>query len=152
MRSGATARSGHFGVTAAPNVIPFIDVLLVLLVIFIVTAPAPTTDLNVNLPQRGVTATAPIHPTFVDVRGGGENLQLSVDGRQADIGTLAEAVFNHALSNNPQLSGPGILGEAAIYVRADQALAYGDVVFVMDELKRFRFERVAILLPAGEPG
>ena len=56
---------------AEPNVIPFIDVLLVLLVIFMVTAPAPTVDLHVDLPRGPAHDPGPVHPTIVSIRDEG---------------------------------------------------------------------------------
>lgn len=54
---------------AEPNMIPFIDVLLVLLVIFMVTAPKPTTDLRVDMPPPDSHGpVSPIEPTFVMLR------------------------------------------------------------------------------------
>ena len=50
------ARRARLDETSEPNVIPFIDVLLVLLVIFMVTAPTPTTDLRLDLPPPSPTA------------------------------------------------------------------------------------------------
>ena len=53
--------------TSEPNVIPFIDVLLVLLIIFMVTAPTPTVDLHVDLPSNGARA-GPERATIVALR------------------------------------------------------------------------------------
>jgi len=80
----ARKRVTRLAPTADPNVIPFIDVLLVLLIIFMVTAPKPTTDLRVDLPQRNVVSPALLEPTIVALRqtseGRGSSSELSRAG------------------------------------------------------------------------
>jgi biopolymer transport protein ExbD len=61
----AIRRRAHPLPASEPNVIPFIDVLLVLLIIFMVTAPKPTTDLRVDMPRPGPTIASALTPTIV---------------------------------------------------------------------------------------
>jgi biopolymer transport protein ExbD len=67
MAAFAQRSRARFEPAADPNVIPFIDVLLVLLIIFMVTAPKPTTDLRVDLPRPGTAIPVVIPPTIVHV-------------------------------------------------------------------------------------
>jgi len=130
---------------ADPNVIPFIDVLMVLLVIFMVTAPMPTVDIKVDLPQ-GAPSTPPIgiKPTIVELREAGSGFTLSVDGEAATPETLGVLVRDHALANNPGLEVNDLFAEARIFVRADQSTAYANVVHTIDTVKAAGFVKVGI--------
>lgn len=139
---------------AEPNVIPFIDVLLVLLIIFMVTAPKPTVDLQLELPsRRSAPIQAAIPPTIVDLRivDGGYEIFIGEDAYALDA--VADAVMARALSVNAVLTEADARAEARIYVRArDQGVAYGAVVAVLDELQHAGFEKVGVFAQAAEEG
>ena len=139
MQSRASA-AARLAPAAEPNVIPFIDVLLVLLIIFMVTAPKATTDLRVDLPTGGPPA--PGQPTIVMLDASG--VGLSVDGEAVTLETLSDAVFQHALANNPDMNASNVRYYARILVRADQDGAYANVVSVVDELQHARFDKVGL--------
>jgi len=125
---------------AAPNVIPFIDVLLVLLIIFMVTAPKPTTDIRVDVPNdRSPPAVSDARPTIVAVLRDGDALRVEVEQRD-----LAARVLARAALNNPLLPANELKREARVYVRADMEVAYQSVVGVMDELYGARFARIGV--------
>jgi biopolymer transport protein ExbD len=85
--TAATARTRvQLEPAADPNVIPFIDVLLVLLIIFMVTAPKPTTDMRVDLPRSTVGPASPIEPTIVHIRSGAAGARYFVDAEEASLG------------------------------------------------------------------
>jgi biopolymer transport protein ExbD len=130
--------------TFEPNVIPFIDVLLVLLIIFMVTAPVPTVDIRVDLPQESPPIVIPERPTYVMIREEPSGLAIYVDQERVDPIRLGEAVLAHARANNPHVSIEGIFAEAQIFVRADQSTAYHNVVDVMSALQAARFAKVGI--------
>ena len=125
---------------AEPNVIPFIDVLLVLLIIFMVTAPQPTVDLHVDLPQ-GAPIQRPEQPTIVSVTASGAVL---VDAEPVSLDTLGARTLQHAVAANPSMPIVNIYRDARIFVRADQSIAYGDVVEVMNRLREAHFAKVGI--------
>jgi biopolymer transport protein ExbD len=130
---------------AEPNVIPFIDVLLVLLIIFMVTAPTPTTDIRVDVPNhRGPPAASDARPTIVSVLSNGGVLRVEVDGEVVPQRDLAERVLARAALNNPLLPASALKREARIYVRADMDVAYQSVVGVMDELYSARFAQIGV--------
>lgn len=131
---------------ADPNVIPFIDVLLVLLIIFMVTAPAPTLDLRVDLPPPNPVYRPPegLRPTIVELREGALGFELSVDEDSIRLAELGARTLDHAIRNNPALDIEEIYAEARIFLRADQSTAYGNVVEVMTELQEEGFARVGI--------
>src|SRR5690606_27735351 len=114
-------RSRHArGVMAEINITPFVDVMLVLLVIFMVTAPLLTAGVEVNLPQAGARAmgqpdNAPLEITL-DAQGQifmGES-RVGFEAMNAKLAAIA-------------LEAP----DRRVYVRADAALDYGRVVEVM---------------------
>jgi len=127
-----------------PNVIPFIDVLLVLLIIFMVTAPKPTTDLRIDMPRPGPARIVALSPTIVAIRQTGGVVQIFVDQEEVSIADLAQRALAHLQAANPSLTAEDALANAHIYVRADLDVAYQRVVSVVDALERARFDHVAI--------
>ncbi|MCI4590964.1 ExbD/TolR family protein [Sphingobium sp. BYY-5] len=133
--------SGRRGRGRAPmadiNVTPLVDVMLVLLIIFMVTAPLLVTGVPVNLPEtraKGLDADA--KPTILSIdRDGG----LFIDEAQisdADLpGRLAEIASAHAGQPEPP----------QIFLRADTALDYGRVMRVMGELNRAGLNKVSLV-------
>lgn len=137
---------------AEPNVIPFIDILLVLLIIFMVTAPQPTVDIKVDLP-RGVSAPmSGLQPTVVGLRQTPAGLEVSVDGDIVPFAQLADAAFSHARANNPALGVRDVFSDARLYVRADQSTPYANVVKVIDTLQGAGFAKVGIFAELAEGG
>ena len=140
--------------TSEPNVIPFIDILLVLLIIFMVTAPLPTVDLRVDLPPPNPV---PIHleglnPTIVGIREGAGGLEVFVDEQTVTMSQLGQVTLDHAIRNNPALNVEDIYAEARIFVRADQSTAYGNVVDVMSRLEEEGFVKVGIFAELAQEG
>jgi biopolymer transport protein ExbD len=129
-----------------PNVIPFIDILLVLLIIFMVTAPIPTVDIRVDLPPPNPVPIRleGLNPTIVGIRETGSGLAIYVDEEVVQIGQLGARTLDHAIRNNPALNVEDIYAEARIFVRADQSTAYGNVVNVMSQLQEEGFAKVGI--------
>ena len=137
-----------------PNVIPFIDILLVLLIIFMVTAPLPTVDLRVDLPPPNPV---PIHleglnPTIVGIREGAGGLEVFVDEQVVQMSQLGAVALQHAERNNPALDFRDLFAEARIFVRADQSTAYGNVVDVMSRLQEAGFVKVGIFAELAQEG
>ena len=137
-----------------PNVIPFIDILLVLLIIFMVTAPLPTVDLRVDLPPPNPV---PIHleglnPTIVGIREGAGGLEVFVDEQTVTMSQLGDVTLLHAIRNNPALETRDLYAEARIFVRADQSTAYGNVVDVMSRLEEAGFVKVGIFAELAQEG
>src|SRR5690349_14708046 len=144
--SSGGGRRGAMQPNSEPNVIPFIDILLVLLIIFMVTAPLPTVDLRVDLPPPNPV---PIHleglnPTIVGIREGAGGLEIFVDEETVTLATLGQKTLDHAIRNNPALNIEDIYAQAKIYVRADQSTAYGNVINAMSRLEEEGFVNVGI--------
>jgi TolR protein len=117
------------------NVVPLVDVMLVLLIIFMVTAPMMTQGLAVNLPQarRAQPVTAqPIYVTIPATFARDRLVQINNDEVRVDI--LQERMKQAMLERT----------DHSVFVRADGAVAYQDLVFVMDKLKEGGVEHVGL--------
>ncbi len=118
------------------NMVPFIDVMLVLLIIFMVTAPLITPSL-IDLPSVGKANRVPDQKLEVIV-GKDESLALKTDDRQSSL-PLAEivAAAQRAQAGKPQ-------GAVAVVISADRSVKYESVVKVMDALQRAGVQRVGL--------
>lgn len=115
------------------NVTPFIDVMLVLLIIFMVAAPLATVDVNVDLPKTGGAASIrPDQPLFLTV---GPDLALSL----GDDPILADELV-------PRLeAASGGDRETRVFLRADRVVSYGDVMEVMNRLRDAGWTSIALV-------
>ena len=112
------------------NVVPYIDVMLVLLIIFMITAPLLTQGVKVDLPKAGAEPLEPqrIQPLVLSVdRAGRLYLNIGGDPRVALDEPTVAARATAALARNPDIE---------VLVKADNAVAYGRVVQAMVILQR----------------
>ena len=132
---GKAGRRGRRALNAEINVTPFVNVMLVLLIVFMITAPLLVRGEDVNLPK---TRSGPIQtdpndaPLAITVKANGD---VFIQQTQVDIDSLG-----------PQVQA--IIGEGydkPIYVRGDEATPYGDVLNVMAEIKAAGYTRVALV-------
>jgi len=142
------------GSISEPNVIPFIDILLVLLIIFMVTAPIPTVDIRVDLPPPNPVPIRleGLNPTIVGIRETPAGLAIYVDEEVVQMSQLGDRTLDHAIRNNPALEVSEIYAEARIFVRADQSTPYGNVVNVMSRLQEEGFVKVGIFAELASEG
>ena len=120
------------------NVTPFVDVMLVLLIVFMVTAPLLTVGVEVDLPKTKAGAiNADAAPLVVSIKSDGSlYLQETVVEPEALIPRLK------AISNaNP---------DVRIFVRGDRAVSYGEVLSVMGRIQSAGFEKVALVAKLPE--
>lgn len=137
-------KRGTYGTNAEPNVIPFIDIMLVLLIIFMVAAPIPTVDIRVDLPPPNATQRiSDNRPTFVGIEDTNGLIEVYVDGMLTPLSQVAKTTYEQAVKNNPSVSN--IFTEAAIYLRADQETAYANVFLVMNQIREEGFIKVSIV-------
>ena len=118
------------------NMVPFIDVMLVLLIIFMVTAPliAPSV---VNLPSVGKGSLPPKQVIEIVIRKD-ESLELRQDGKGSPI-ALAQ------VAESAKKAQAGFArGQSAVVISADRSVKYEAVVNVMDKLQRAGVERVGL--------
>lgn len=114
------------------NVTPFIDVMLVLLIIFMVAAPLATVDMNVDLPaSTAAPMPRPDKPLYVTVK---DDLTLAVGD---DV--VARTGFKQALDRAT------VDTEQRIFLRADRAVAYGDLMDVMNLLRSAGYLKIALV-------
>jgi biopolymer transport protein TolR len=133
---GGKASRRSFSPIAEINVTPMVDVMLVLLVIFIITAPLLTTGVNVNLPQTSRAKSLPQDnkPLTIFVQKDG-TFYLNNPENKVDMTDL-RARLAAAKSSNPDLN---------IYVRGDKDVPYGTMMTAMAEVQAAGFTRVAFV-------
>jgi biopolymer transport protein ExbD len=132
-RLGGRTRDDDLEVAHEINVTPFIDVMLVLLIIFMVAAPLATVDLGVDLPASAVEpAPRPDQPVFVTLK---PDLTMAVG---------EEVIARDALSATLDTASKGNKDER-IFLRADKAVSYGDLMEVMNLLRNAGYLKVALV-------
>jgi biopolymer transport protein TolR len=122
------------------NMVPFIDVMLVLLIIFMVTAPLITTGV-VDLPSMGKSSKRPDHVVELVV-GSDDKVKLRVDGKDGAPVVMREVA---AKVRELQAGDPA----TAVVISADRAVKYETVVKVMDTLQRAGVQRVGLSVKNG---
>ncbi len=137
--SRKTGKRRKANLVAEINVTPMVDVMLVLLVIFMITAPLLTVGVPVDLPKTKASAlNEQEEPLTVTVNGKGIYLQES----EIELSALAPRLVA-ITGSNP---------EARIYVRGDKGIPYGQVMEVMGAISSGGFKKVALIseLPTGD--
>jgi biopolymer transport protein TolR len=117
------------------NMVPFIDVMLVLLIIFMVTAPMITTGL-VDLPTVGKSKQRPDHVIEIVV-GNDESVRLRIDGKEPQSVPLRNIATRVRDAQGGDANTP-------VVISADKAVKYEAVVKVMDTLQRAGVLRVGL--------
>ncbi|MAM40886.1 MAG: protein TolR [Erythrobacter sp.] len=137
---GTRRRRGRGGrrPMAEINVTPFVDVMLVLLIIFMVTAPLLTAGVPIQLPDSRADA-LPQEQQQVAISIDSDGY-VYIDDNQVPVGELPQA-----LESIPQTGeGPDVT------LRADRALDYGRVMSVMGELNRAGLNRISLVTNGGQ--
>jgi biopolymer transport protein ExbD len=115
------------------NVTPFIDVMLVLLIIFMVAAPLATVDVPIDLPVSTATPQPrPDKPLFLTLRA---DTTLALDETPVARDSLAAALDAATGSDKQQ----------RIFLRADKTVAYGDLTEVMNTLRDAGYLKIALV-------
>ncbi len=135
-------RNGRRAPMAEINVTPLVDVMLVLLIIFMITAPLLMTGVPIHLPDsRAKALEQPKKPVqiSIDVQG-----RVFVDDAQVADGALPDRLAQIAAQNSAGAE------PQQIFLRADRALDYGRVMGVMGELNRAGLNKVALVSTAAD--
>ena len=146
MAMGLHASSrGRGGRRRAPmaeiNVTPFVDVMLVLLIIFMVTAPLLVAGVPIDLPEsRAGALDQQAEPVQIAIDRDG---QITVDEVAVDEAALPARLASIAAAPQPAEG-------RRIYLRADRTLDYGRVMRIMGELNRAGLNRVALVSVGGD--
>jgi biopolymer transport protein ExbD len=115
------------------NVTPFIDVILVLLIIFMVAAPLATVDVAIDLPTAAAKPQArPNQPIFVSVKG---DLTLALGDDVVARGDLPARLLAASKGDKQQ----------RIFLRADRHVSYGDLMTVMNLLRDAGYLKIALV-------
>jgi len=139
--NGRPALRGRYRPLSEINVTPLVDVMLVLLIIFMVTAPLMTSGVSVDLPK---TDTKPLNsdsqPVTVSIDASGKIFLQDQELQLADLVPKLQAI-----AQNDQ--------DRRIFVRGDKDLAYGRIMEVMGTITQGGFTKVALLAeqPAPQP-
>ena len=115
------------------NVTPFIDVMLVLLIIFMVAAPLATVDVPVDLPaSTAQPQQRPNKPVYITLKADGS---LAIGDNPVPHDMLAATLASETGGDHEQ----------RIFLRGDRAVPYGDVMLLMNDLRAAGYLKVALI-------
>lgn len=140
MAAGAKAGGGRrrrgtprYGAMAEINMTPFIDIMLVLLIIFMVAAPLLATGVQVDLPQTKAAAlTIDQKPLAVSIKDNGDVFLLDQPVQVSDLTARLQGLAKQGFDER-------------IYVRGSKAVTYGRVAEVMATITAAGFKKVALV-------
>ena len=139
-------KRGSFDTNAEPNIIPLVDVMLVLLIIFMVAAPIATVDIKVTLPgSKVLPSQRPPKPTYVSLKSNGGAPEYYVGNEQVGSMDIGKAVLKEVPRNDRKANTLDKIVDTRIYVRADADTPYRNVVFIMNRLQDEGFYKVALV-------
>ena len=135
--SGGGGGGGRFNVEANAeiNVTPFVDVMLVLLIIFMVAAPLATVSVEVELPPAVAPPQEnPPKPVFISIQSDGD---LYIGDFKTNLGVMGDDLRKNIGSRNPE--------QERIFIRGDTGVLYRDFMAVMNTLQDNGFYSVALV-------
>ena len=132
--SGAGGESHAIEQNADINVTPFVDIMLVLLIIFMVAAPMATVSMKLDLPPAQEPKTVQKEPVYITVQESGS---LFIGARQTSLSTLSADVC--------AALGGGACREQRVFVRAEPDVPYERFMAVMNGLYGSGFTQVGLL-------
>ena len=120
------------------NVTPFIDVILVLLIIFMIAAPLATVDISVDLPAvNAERQQQPEKPIVLTLKS---DLSVLLDNASVNRGALGSALDQATAGDKQQ----------RVFLRADQSVSYGALMALMNELRTAGYLQVALVALEAE--
>ena len=132
------ASNRHREMMSEINIIPLVDVVLVLLIVFMITAPLLYRGMDIKLPQAATNSITPSERKILTVE---KNQTVHLDKEEIGLARLEERL-RLLKDGSPEVS---------LYLRADRDVPYGTVVHVMDLIKRAGIVKLGIVtepLPA----
>jgi biopolymer transport protein ExbD len=115
------------------NVTPFIDVILVLLIIFMIAAPLATVDISVDLPAANAEPSRrPDKPLYLTLKS---DLTLAIDNASVSREALASTLDRTTAGDKQQ----------RVFLRADKSVPYGELMALMNELRSAGYLHVALV-------
>ena len=131
--SGPTVKRHNYQQNAEINITPFVDVILVLLIIFMVAAPLATVDVPVDLPSNAATASPPpLEPVYITVQADGA---LFVQEQPVTFALLVDITQAQTAGNR----------ETRLFLRGDQSVEYGTLMQVMNSLQKAGYARISLV-------
>ena len=138
-RGGSGSSSRVPSTLAEINVTPLVDVMLVLLIIFMVSAPMMQQGMHVDLPKANAGSLDEIPDQLVLVIN--KSKQILINNNVVEPGMLRPKL-EAVVSVKPQVQ---------VFIQADHSIAYGFVAQVMAEVKRAKISRVGLVTQPGDP-
>jgi biopolymer transport protein TolR len=136
--SGSGSRSSTPSTLAEINVTPLVDVMLVLLIVFMISAPLMQQGVQVDLPKANAPSLSEVPDQLVlAIKKGG---QLALNGKTVDKGTLR--VRLQAIAS--------VKPDVQVFIQGDQGVPYGIVAQVMSEVKQAKISRVGLVTEPGQ--
>ena len=141
MAGGLIGRGGRgrYRPMAEINVTPLVDVMLVLLIVFMVTAPLMTSGVSVDLPNADAK----------QLNSDSAPLTVSINAKGAIFLQDSEVALPDLVTKLSAIAGAD--RERRIFVRGDKAIPYGDVMQLMATISQGGFTKVALLAQQGAP-
>lgn len=131
--SGPTVKRHNYQQNGEINITPFVDVILVLLIIFMVAAPLATVDVPVDLPSNAATASPPpLEPVYITVQADGA---LFVQEQPVTFAQLVDITQAQTAGNR----------ETRLFLRGDQSVEYGTLMRVMNSLQKAGYARISLV-------
>ncbi len=131
---GKTGGKYAIGQNADINVTPFVDVMLVLLIIFMVSIPAATTAIKIDLPPATPSANLNNKPLFISITQGGHIYLVS---QPTTLETLANDLASRLNVPDPR--------NETILIRADRDVRYAEFMAVVNQLQQDGFYKVSLI-------
>lgn len=137
--SGGSSRF-NLGQNSDINVTPFVDVMLVLLIIFMVSIPAATVSIKLDLPPAipPPPGTKVKEPTLINIQQGGS---VFIGQQATTLDRLPSDLAGVLIRDNPGVAPT----EDRVYIRADKTVRYGDFMAVMNTLQGNGYYQVALI-------
>jgi biopolymer transport protein ExbD len=139
---GGSKGSGRFnlGQNSDINVTPFVDVMLVLLIIFMVAIPAATVSIKLDLPPAvpPPPGTKVKEPVLINIQQGGN---VFIGDKATNLDSLITDLSAKLSQDDPTIPPP----QQRVYIRADKSVRYGDFMAVMNVLQGNGFYQVALI-------
>ena len=152
MKANPYSRNRSQKLNAGMNVVPYIDVMLVLLVIFMVTAPMLTTGVDIDLPkaqtkslQQGTQL-----PVIVSLKSDGQLYLSTQDKTDEPMSEEALIATLNNLQSQPQYQFDG-KPNVNVMINADQNNQYGDIIKLMANLQQAGIQKVGLLTAPPKP-
>ena len=147
---GGSKNKFDLGQNSDINVTPFVDVMLVLLIIFMVTAPLATVSIKIDIPPAQAPTTPSKPPTYISIDAAGQLFvsfatgPTSTEMHPTTLDTMASMVAQSLGVANPT--------NEQVFIRADQHVKYGLFMAVVNQLQLDGYYKIGLISEEVQPG